>query len=620
MSGSNRYHPESRRPGYRAPAYEEKYSGSGFTTPSEYELLHRPVPPPQPHLYVQPSRGPVTPQKGRPWYKRPKPVTWLLLLLVALGLGVGLGVHFGLQSRSSGNGELDFPSMDLASDQSGMEAVGSFVTGSDASYRTGRLNTLFDWSSGGLDLGASGAGTDGVDLLVDLDAVQQPMDGFGASFTDSSCWLLHNLKIKNETHYNQAMDYFVNARTGMSVFRVPIAASDYSAQGEYSYADTNATRAAINAGNTTSLPSPLADFSLDKAQAYILPVIKDALARRPDAKIWLSPWSPPAWMKTTNTMNGGQLIYGTEELYAQYLFLTVQAYTAQGIRPYALTMQNEPAHGTDNYPTNWMSPATSALVARALRTLLDQRGFDDVKLYANDDNYLRWPSAAQAIQADPTAWSGVAWHGYDGNFTSIGDFNTSVANVTTPIEQHLTEITTTDDSRNQWWSTRFWLKNFYFGPINMGVRSVITWNVALDKKYSPHISTAPCLDCIGTFTVDSPSAGLSPAVQATNAQFITTYHFSSAVANLTDFGGGAAYRVAAGTTASASASLQGCINSVSAFAAPWNGTSLARSDMKRIGLVAINDCSNGVKVRLGVDDRQGSFTFSPGVTTLIFNV
>ncbi|PWN19255.1 glycoside hydrolase [Microstroma glucosiphilum] len=619
MSGSQRYHPDSRRPGYRAPAYDEKY-GSGVNTPSEYEPMHKAAAQRAPHLYAQPLRTPIRQQRSRPWYKRPKPVFWTFILLAVLGLGVGLGVHFGLRSRGSDNGDLDFPSMNLASDQAGMETVGSFVTGSGTSYGSGKLSTVFSWSSGGFDLGATGAGTDGVDLLIDTTAVQQPMDGFGASFTDSSCSLLHTLKLKNETHYNQTMDYFTSARTGMSVFRVPIAASDYSAQGEYSYADTNATKAAINAGNTTSLPSPLADFNVDKAEAYVFPVLRDALARRPDAKIWLSPWSPPAWMKTTNSFNGGQLIYGSEELYAQYLFLTVQAYTAQGIRPYGLTMQNEPTDGTTSYPTNWMSPASSALVARALRTSLDEHGFDDVKLFANDDNYIDWASAAEAVQADPTAWSGVAWHGYNGNYTSIGDFNTSIANVTTPMEQHLTEITTTDNSRDQWYSARFWLTNFYFGPINMGVRSVITWNIALDKNDSPHISSAPCEDCLGTFTIDSPSANLNPPVQASNAQFITTYHFSSAVANLTNFGGGPAYRVSAAPTASASNSLRGCIDSVSAFAAPWNGTSLSGSNMKRVGLVAVNDCSSGVKVRLGIDDRQGTFSFSPGITTLIFNV
>lgn len=578
-------------------------------------------------------RGAASSRRGKVW-------CWAILLVAVVALALGLGLHFGLKNRTPNDGrhrkELKLPSMGLATDSQGMSETGSFYTSSD--YSNSRI---LQWSEGGFNLQDANDG-DSVDLTINLDETHQPMEGFGAAFTDSSCWLLNQLRGNNGSDYDVIMDYFFNNRTGMSAIRIPIGASDYSAQGEYTYAETNgstldpaASSSSVYQLNAT-YSQALSSFTLNSTQEYIMPVLKDAIRRNPAMRIWMSAWSPPAWMKTSNDTNGGQLLGGTEALYAEYLTRTVVSYSRAGVRPTTLTIQNEPSRGTEGYPSNWMSPQQQAVVAAFLRIKLNQVGFNDVQIFGLDDNWSGFQSAVDQLAFNATSstnsdvasgLTGIAWHCYNGSPNDLDTFNglvasnAAIANKTIP--QHLTECTTTDNSDNQWYSIKFWLNNMFFGMVNRDVRSVITWNVVLDRKSKPYIKTAPCHDCLGTFTISSPDAFQDPSLTAWNVQSTLVYHFASATSDLTRLGGGQAHRVGGNTLLpSASKRVAGCISEFSAFAAPWNGTDLANSRDKRVGLVVQNDCSGDVSVNIGVTDGQrnqrGTFKFKGGLTTLVF--
>ena len=83
---------------------------------------------------------------------------------------------------------------------------------------------------------------------------------------------------------------------GPSFTRLTVGASDFSPE-HYSYDDTP--------GN---VPDPeLRHFTIDYARKYVLPRMREALAINPDLKVMISPWSAPAWMKTTKNLIKGQL-------------------------------------------------------------------------------------------------------------------------------------------------------------------------------------------------------------------------------------------------------------------------------------------------------------------------
>lgn len=592
---------------------------------------------------------PVTPRSRRAEYsghtsekpgatnrksRGPKVWFWTIFLIVIVALALSLGLYFGLKKGNDGTHRkaLDLPSMGLAVDSQGMAETGSFLTTNDYSN-----SKIFQWSEGGFNLQSSSG--DAADLTINITETHQQMEGFGASFTDSSCWLLNQLRGNNGSDYDEIMDYFFNNRTGMSSIRVPLGASDYSAQGEYTYSNYNASASNnVSSSSVYQLNSTysqaLSSFTLNSTQEYILPVLRDAVKRNPAMKIWLSAWSPPAWMKTSDSTNGGQLLGGSEALYAEYLTRSVVAYTRAGVRPTTLTIQNEPSRGTEGYPSNWMSSQQQAVVAAFLRIKLNEVGFSDVQIIGLDDNWSGYQSALDQLSFNTatstnsnitTGLDGIAWHCYNGSPKDLDTFTAAAAtnaNISKPVVQHMTECATTDDSKNQWYSIQYWLNNTFFGMVNRDVRSVMVWNVVLDKKDKPYIDTAPCHNCLGAFTISSPSSFQDPSLKAWNVQSTLVYHFSSATSDLSRLGGGPAHRVGSLLSSTASNRIRSCLTDFSAFAAPWNGTNLATSRDKRIGLVVQNDCSGDVSVNVGVVDgttqRSGTFKFKGGLTSLVF--
>jgi O-glycosyl hydrolase len=60
---------------------------------------------------------------------------------------------------------------------------------------------------------------------------------------------------------------------------------------------------------------------------------------------------------------------------------------SKGLRPHAISCQNEPQNSDTTYPTMLLPSAQEALVGKVLRTLLDSNGFSDVKLIGYDHNW-----------------------------------------------------------------------------------------------------------------------------------------------------------------------------------------------------------------------------------------
>ena len=73
-------------------------------------------------------------------------------------------------------------------------------------------------------------------------------------------------------------------------------------------------------------------------------MIKQALGLIGESAIfYASPWSPPAFMKSNNDMlQGGKLLPEYYDIWAVYFVKFVEAYEAEGIPVWGLTIQNEP--------------------------------------------------------------------------------------------------------------------------------------------------------------------------------------------------------------------------------------------------------------------------------------
>jgi len=332
------------------------------------------------------------------------------------------------------------------------------------------------------------AASQGPTISVDDNTRFQSVEGIGASMTESSASLLMQLPVAQR---NRVMSSLFNATSGIGLtyLRQPVGASDF-ATGIYSLDDT-------------ATPDPtLTHFSVTRDQSAVLPLIRAARKLSPQLKLMLTPWSAPAWMKTSGSATGGTLSTSDQQVYAEYLTRAVAAYAANGAPVQALTLQNEPTWTPWDYPGMTLTVSQEASLAAAVRSTLDRAGFAGVQLIGHDDNWSQSDRAIELLRG-ASALSGVAFHCYRGDPSSQ-----SAVHDATGKDIYLSECTGGD------WGLGFagdldWaVRNLVIDGFRNWARTLTLWNVALDPSHGPH--TGGCTDCRGLLTVD-PSTGRSSA-------------------------------------------------------------------------------------------------------------
>ena len=312
----------------------------------------------------------------------------------------------------------------------------------------------------------------------------QEIDGFGASLTDSSAWLLW--KKLTDAQRKEALQMLFSPATGigLSVLRQPMGASDF-ALSPYSYDEEPSGQS----------DPDLKYFSIDHDRTYILPILRDALAINPRLKIIASPWSPPGWMKTSGSMMQGALLPTAYSPLAKYFVKFVQEYEAAGIPIFAITMQNEPLHVPNDYPGMGM---TAREQADFLANYLGP-AFRDAKLKTKimvfDHN---WDLISYPIQVlnDPKAAvfaAGTATHCYGGSVTAQNELHERFPGK---------EIWLTECSGGDWQSGKLLQQQarLIIGSTRNWAKSVVLWNLALDQNHAPFLGG--CTTCRGVITVN----------------------------------------------------------------------------------------------------------------------
>ena len=177
-------------------------------------------------------------------------------------------------------------------------------------------------------------------IEVNLSQRGQSILGLGASFDHATC---ENLAKLPAARREEVVEKLMNSETGigMNLMRVCIGTSDFVGEPYYTYDD-------LLEGETDP---DLAKFSIEKDRAYVLPAIKLAQKKNPNLVLFGSPWSPPAWMKTSGKLGTGRVKPECYPAFAKYLFKFVKAYEAEGVPIYAITVQNEPHMSHSRYPT-----------------------------------------------------------------------------------------------------------------------------------------------------------------------------------------------------------------------------------------------------------------------------
>jgi glucosylceramidase len=363
-------------------------------------------------------------------------------------------------------------------------------------------------------------------LVVDPTRTFQTMTGFGASITDSSASVLYSL---SPTARDAAMHMLFDPRTGdgLNFLRQPIGASDFVAGPQhYTYDD-------MPPGQTDYLQQ---HFSIAHDQAEILPLLREAEAINPDLTIMATPWSPPAWMKTSGSLVGGRLIDDRRiySSYALYLVKFLEAYHDQGVDIRYITVQNEPQNRHPNaYPGTDMPAVQEEKVIEDLGPMLREAHLG-TKILAYDHNWSEHPNDIASTPPDETSdinnypqevlssraatWiSGVALHCYYGAPGAMTALHKQFPDV--PIFETECSGSQSSDPSNTFSDTLKWhSRNLEIGSTRNWSQSVVNWNLALDPTGGPHLGG--CGTCTGIVTI-GPGDTITP-----NAEYYAQGHLS----------------------------------------------------------------------------------------------
>lgn len=308
-------------------------------------------------------------------------------------------------------------------------------------------------------------GPQAVDIRVDPGQVAQRFTGAGASVTEASAALISGLPAGTRESLVRSLFSRSGDGIGLNYLRQPLGSTDFNSGGFYTYEDTPG------------------QFSIARDQQQILPVLRQALTVNPDIRFMGSPWSPPAWMKTGGSLNGGSLRPESYAAYADYLVRAIQAYAQQGVALSDLTVQNEPLFAT-SYPSMSMTAAQQAEFLRVLDGRLTAAGLD-TQVFAYDHNWDRpdYPLEVFAGTQGISRVVGAAFHCYGGSPEAQAQVVAAGKRV------YFTECSGTDSdvAANTFGDTLLWhAENLVVRNMRNGGETVISWNLALDQSGGPH--------------------------------------------------------------------------------------------------------------------------------------
>ena len=323
----------------------------------------------------------------------------------------------------------------------------------------------------------------------------QAVSGFGAAMTDTSAWLIER---STSPAARQALmgELFGGEGIHLNFVRIPMGASDFTHDGRpYTYDDMPAGQ---------SDPA-LHHFSIAHDEAYVLPALRQARAQNPQTNFLASPWTPPAWMKSNQSLDNagdrGMLLPRAYGAWGRYFARFLTAYARAGISVDAVTAQNEPGTPT-LYPGLNLPAATEASwIVHDLEPALTAARLQP-RIYGGD---LGWGPHSNAYMSTDVsgaaggALSGLSWHCYFGAPGVMSQFRRADPRLDQIVDECSPGlITPTPTAEIVISSLRDWAS------------TVALWNLALDPDGGPvEAPNHGCPGCVGLAQIDERTGSVT---------------------------------------------------------------------------------------------------------------
>jgi glucosylceramidase len=331
----------------------------------------------------------------------------------------------------------------------------------------------------------------------------QTMLGIGGAITDASAETFAKLSPGQQ---NELLKAYYDPKNGIgyTLARTNIQSCDFSS-GSYSYVADN--------------DKDLKTFDIKHDEQYRIPLIKKAIATAGKLTLFVSPWSPPAWMKdNNNVLHGGKLLPQYRQSWANFYVKYIKELEKRGIPVWGLSVQNEPLA-----VQTWESCVFTAederdFIKNYLGPTLQKSGMSNKKLIAWDHNRDFVYQRASTILNDPAAakyvW-GIGYHWYEtwtGGDMQFG--NVKMVNDNYPQKSLIFTEGCAENFKpeliNDWGLGEKYGRSM-INDFNAGTVGWTDWNILLDEQGGPnHVGNF----CMAPVHFD-PAKGL----QFTNAYY-----------------------------------------------------------------------------------------------------
>jgi glucosylceramidase len=315
-------------------------------------------------------------------------------------------------------------------------------------------------------------------VFIDDSRFFQTMLGIGGAITDASAETFARMSADQQNEFLKAY-YDAKDGIGYTLARTNMQSCDFSS-GSYSYVTEN--------------DKDLKSFSIKHDEQYRIPLIKKAMAAAGKLTLYVSPWSPPAWMKDNKDMlHGGKLLPQYRQSWANFFVKYIREYEKRGIPVWGLSVQNEPLAVQTWESCIFTAEEERDFIKKYLGPTLQKSGMSSKKLIAWDHNRDFVYQRAQTILNDPAAakfvW-GIGYHWYE-TWTG-GDMqfnNVKMVNDNFPQKNLLfTEGCAEEFSpeRINEWSLGEKYGHSMIHDFNAGTVGWTDWNILLDEKGGPN--------------------------------------------------------------------------------------------------------------------------------------
>lgn len=322
-----------------------------------------------------------------------------------------------------------------------------------------------------------GLSADAIEIYIEKP--QQLVEGFGGCFNEKG-W--EALQLLDKSMQDSILSEMFQPGKGcrFNICRMPIGASDY-ALSWYSLNDTPGDYEMKN-------------FNIERDKRCLIPYIKAAQKFNPSLRLWASPWSPPAWLKTNNNYackksskndlrccegKKGVTLFKMDDAslkaYALYFSKFVKIYREQGINIYAVHVQNE-FNSCQIFPSCiWNTTDLSRFIGNYLGPQFIRDGLS-TEIWLGT---IERPSVAKidTILSNPVSSKYIKGMGFQwGGRGALAEVHHKYPKL--KIMQTETEC---GDGSNDWAAARhtFGLMKYY---LSLGANSYMYWNMVLDQS------------------------------------------------------------------------------------------------------------------------------------------